>query len=90
MPWEHPRPDGLLTPGQVRRHFTGIWSGWVLRLAHPVSEENPPDATSDNVRSLHSTTKWPGGLRHAPLDLTISCPNFKVLSNPAKIKSPIV
>jgi Transposase DDE domain len=24
MPWEHPRPDGLLTPGQVRRHFTGI------------------------------------------------------------------
>jgi len=24
MPWEHPRTDGLLTPGQVRRHFTGI------------------------------------------------------------------
>ena len=24
MPWEHPRVDGLLTPGQVRRHFTGI------------------------------------------------------------------
>ena len=24
MPWEHPRPDGLMTPGQVQRHFTGI------------------------------------------------------------------
>ncbi len=24
MPWEHPRTDGLFTPGQVRRHFTGI------------------------------------------------------------------
>ncbi len=24
LPWEHPRPDGLLTPGQVRRHFAGI------------------------------------------------------------------
>src|SRR5207302_8230328 len=34
MPWEHPRPDGLLTPGQVCRHFTGIRSGWALRPAH--------------------------------------------------------
>ncbi len=24
MPWEHPRTDDLFTPGQVRRHFTGI------------------------------------------------------------------
>jgi hypothetical protein len=24
LPWEHPRPDGLFTPGQVRRHFAGI------------------------------------------------------------------
>ena len=24
LPWEHPRPDGLFTPGQVHRHFTGI------------------------------------------------------------------
>jgi DDE superfamily endonuclease len=24
LPWEHARPDGLLTPGQVQRHFTGI------------------------------------------------------------------
>lgn len=24
LPWEHPRPDGLVTPGQVQRHFTGI------------------------------------------------------------------
>jgi len=24
LPWEHPRPDGLVTPGQVHRHFTGI------------------------------------------------------------------
>jgi hypothetical protein len=31
MPWEHPRADGLLTPGQVRRHFTGI----LLRLGTP-------------------------------------------------------
>ena len=24
LPWEHPRADELLTPGQVHRHFTGI------------------------------------------------------------------
>jgi hypothetical protein len=24
LPWEHARPDGLITPGQVQRHFTGI------------------------------------------------------------------
>ncbi len=24
LPWEHARPDGLVTPGQVQRHFTGI------------------------------------------------------------------
>jgi hypothetical protein len=24
LPWEHVRPDGLITPGQVQRHFTGI------------------------------------------------------------------
>jgi hypothetical protein len=24
LPWEHPRPDGLVTPGQVHRRFTGI------------------------------------------------------------------
>jgi hypothetical protein len=24
LPWEHVRPDGLVTPGQVQRHFTGI------------------------------------------------------------------
>src|SRR5262249_42174221 len=31
LPWEHPRPDGLMTPGQVRRHFTGI----LLRMGTP-------------------------------------------------------
>jgi hypothetical protein len=31
MPWEHPRPDGLVTPGQVQRHFTGI----LVRVATP-------------------------------------------------------
>jgi hypothetical protein len=24
LPWEHARPDGLLTPGKVQRHFAGI------------------------------------------------------------------
>jgi hypothetical protein len=24
LPWEHPRPDGLFTPGHVQRHFPGI------------------------------------------------------------------
>jgi hypothetical protein len=31
LPWEHPRPDGLVTPGQVQRHFTGI----LVRLGTP-------------------------------------------------------
>lgn len=31
LPWEHPRPDGLLTPGQVHRHFTGI----LVRIGTP-------------------------------------------------------
>jgi hypothetical protein len=31
LPWEHPRPDGLLTPGQVHRHFTGI----LVRMGTP-------------------------------------------------------
>jgi hypothetical protein len=31
LPWEHPRPDGLITPGQVHRHFTGI----LLRVSTP-------------------------------------------------------
>jgi hypothetical protein len=31
LPWEHPRPDGLITPGQVQRHFTGI----LLRVGTP-------------------------------------------------------
>jgi len=28
LPWEHPRPDGLVTPGQVQRHFTGSSVSW--------------------------------------------------------------
>ncbi len=28
LPWEHARPDGLVTPGQVQRHFTGSWVSW--------------------------------------------------------------
>jgi hypothetical protein len=31
LPWEHPRPDGLITPGQVHRHFTGI----LVRVSTP-------------------------------------------------------
>jgi hypothetical protein len=31
LPWEHPRPDGLVTPGQVHRHFTGI----LVRIGTP-------------------------------------------------------
>src|SRR5579859_3170540 len=31
LPWEHPRPDGLVTPGQVQRHFTGI----LVRMGTP-------------------------------------------------------
>ncbi len=31
LPWEHPRPDGLVTPGQVHRHFTGI----LVRVSTP-------------------------------------------------------
>jgi hypothetical protein len=37
LPWEHPRPDGLVTPGQVQRHFAGILlrSGTPARVPHP-------------------------------------------------------
>jgi len=31
LPWEHPRPDGLVTPGQVHRRFSGI----LLRVGTP-------------------------------------------------------
>ena len=31
LPWEHPRPDGFVTPGQVQRHFTGI----LVRVSTP-------------------------------------------------------
>ena len=31
LPWEHPRPDGLLTPGQVHRTFIGI----LVRIGTP-------------------------------------------------------
>jgi hypothetical protein len=31
LPWEHPRQDGLVTPGQVQRRFTGI----LLRVGTP-------------------------------------------------------
>jgi len=31
LPWERPRSDGLVTPGQVQRHFTGI----LLRVGTP-------------------------------------------------------
>ncbi|MBV9174043.1 MAG: transposase [Chloroflexi bacterium] len=31
LPWEHPRPDGLITPGQVHRNFTGI----LVRVSTP-------------------------------------------------------
>jgi len=31
LPWERPRPDGLITPGQVHRHFTGI----LVRVSTP-------------------------------------------------------
>jgi hypothetical protein len=34
MPWERPRPDGLVTPGQVQRHFTGI----LVRVGTPARE----------------------------------------------------
>ena len=31
LPWEHPRADGLVTPGQVHRYFTGI----LVRVSTP-------------------------------------------------------
>jgi Transposase DDE domain len=31
LPWEHARPDGLITPGQTQRHFTGI----LVRVSTP-------------------------------------------------------
>jgi hypothetical protein len=37
MPWEHPRPDGLVTPGQVQRHFTGI----LVRVGTPARAPRP-------------------------------------------------
>ncbi len=79
LPWEHPRADGLVTPGQVHRRFSGICSGSVLRPVHLESGENRPDVVRAVVRSLHSTTKWPAALRSEPRNLpflAISCPNF--------------
>jgi hypothetical protein len=37
LPWEHARPDGLVTPGQVQRHFTGI----LMRLGTPARAPQP-------------------------------------------------
>jgi hypothetical protein len=37
LPWEHPKPDGLVTPGQVHRRFSGILLriGTQARVPHP-------------------------------------------------------
>jgi Transposase DDE domain len=37
LPWEHARPDGLVTPGQAQRHFPGILVrvGTPARVPHP-------------------------------------------------------
>src|SRR5712691_4514898 len=56
------------------------WSGWVLRRVHLALAENRPDVRKDNVHRLRSTTKWPAGRPSGPPDLTIPCPNFKLLS----------
>jgi hypothetical protein len=37
LPWEHPRADGLATPGQVQRRFTGI----LLRVGTPARAPHP-------------------------------------------------
>src|SRR5437899_3691089 len=43
LPWEHPKPDGLVTPGQVRRRFSGFCCRSVLRPAYLTDAENPQD-----------------------------------------------
>jgi Transposase DDE domain len=37
MPWERPRPHGLVTPGQLQRHFTGI----LVRISTPARAPQP-------------------------------------------------
>ena len=67
---------------------------------HLASAENRLDVVKDNVRCLHSTTKARGALHDEPLDLTISCLNFKLINSilitlmnllvPALRKDPLV
>jgi hypothetical protein len=37
LPWEHPRPDGLVTPGQVQRHFSRL----LVRVGTPARPPRP-------------------------------------------------
>jgi hypothetical protein len=59
LPWEHPRPDGLLTPGQVHRHFTGI----LLRVSTPARAPRPRGK---------SPGRQPGQRPHPPLHYEVA------------------
>lgn len=37
LPWEHPRPDGLVTPGQAQRHFSRL----LVRVGCPARAPRP-------------------------------------------------
>jgi DDE family transposase len=51
LPWEHPRPDGLITPGQVHRHFTGI----LVRVSTPARAPRRRGKSPGRQKGAHLT-----------------------------------
>jgi Transposase DDE domain len=68
LPWEHARPDGLVSSDTTRE----FWSGWVLQLVHLKGVENHLAGRTVIVPSRLSTTKSHVELHHMPLDPSIS------------------
>ena len=51
LPWEHPRSDGLVTPGQVHRHFTGI----LVRVSTPARAPRRRGKSPGRQKGCHLT-----------------------------------
>jgi hypothetical protein len=60
LPWEHARPDGLVTPDQVHCHFTGI----LVRVGY--SSPRTSEARKITWTSHRTTSKASTPLRSRP------------------------
>ena len=58
LPWEHPRADGLVTPGQVHRHVTGSWVSWRTVMGMKPLHYPEPRGCGSRARNIGATSPY--------------------------------